>query len=200
MARTATGKRDPRVDAYIDGVAPFAKPIIMQVREVVHVACPDIVETLMWGHPSFDHHGIVCGMSAFKEHCVVSFWKAALLGDPTLLRREVKSVDDLPSPRAFARLVKQAAKLNEDGVTVPEEPRKRPSETRTLDVPDVLTNALRKNKKAQATFEAFSYSNKREYVEWITEAKSGDTRQKRLEQAIEWIAEGKPRNWKYMKK
>lgn len=200
MARSATAKRDPRVDAYIAGAAPFAKPIITQVREVVHEACPGIGETIKWGHPSFDHHGMVCGVAAFKAHCVLSFWKAALLDDATLIRREVKSVDDLPSRRDLARLVKQAATLNEDGVTVPEEARKRPSETRSLEVPDVLTNALRKNKKAQATFDAFSYSNKKDYVEWIAEAKSDDTRLKRLEQAVEWMAEGKPRNWKYMKK
>ena len=200
MARSATPKRDQRVDAYIAGVAPFAKAIVMHVREVVHEACPDIVETLKWGHPSFDHHGMVCGVAAFKAHCVVSFWKAALLGDAGLIRREVRSVDDLPSRRELVRLVKEAAKLNEDGVKVEGEPRKKPSDDRTLKVPDVLTSALRKNKKAQATFEAFSYTNKKDYVEWITEAKSDDTRQKRLDQAIEWMAEGKPRNWKYMKK
>jgi uncharacterized protein YdeI (YjbR/CyaY-like superfamily) len=167
----------------------------------VHEACPEIVETVKWGHPSFDHHGLVCGISAFTAHCAFSFLKAQLLdGTGDLLRREVKSVDDFPSRRELVRLVKQAAKLNEDGVTVPEEPRKRPSEARTLEVPDVLTDALRKNKKAQATFDAFSYTNKKDYVEWITEAKSDDTRQKRLDQAIEWMAEGKPRNWKYMKK
>src|SRR5215510_6512643 len=200
MARSVAAKRDSRIDAYITKAAPFAKPIITHVRDVVHEACPEIVETLKWGHPSFDHHGIVCGVAAFKAHCVLSFWKAALLGDAALLQRQVTSVADLPGRRDFLRLVKQAAKLNEDGVTVPEEPRKRPSETRALDVPDVLTNALRKNKKAQATFDAFSHTNKKDYVEWITEAKSDDTRQKRLDQAIEWMAEGKTRNWKYQKK
>jgi uncharacterized protein YdeI (YjbR/CyaY-like superfamily) len=200
VARSASASRDPRIDAYIAGAPPFAKPIITQVRDVVHEACPEIVETLKWGHPSFDHHGIVCGVATFKAHCVLSFWKAALLDDASLIRREVKSIDDLPSRRDLARLVKEAARLNADGVTAPEEPRKRPSETRTLKVPDGLATALRKNKKAQATFDAFSYTNKKDYVEWITEAKSDDTRQKRLEQAIEWMAEGKPRNWKYMKK
>jgi uncharacterized protein YdeI (YjbR/CyaY-like superfamily) len=199
MARSATATRDPRIDAYIVKAAPFAKPIITHVRDVVHEACPEIVETLKWGHPSFDHHGIVCGVAAFKAHCVLSFWKAALLGDAKLLQRQVKSVDDLPGRRDFVRLVTQAAKLNEDGVTLREEPRKRPSDTRTLDVPDVLTNALRKNKKAQAAFDAFSFTNKKEYVEWIAEAKSDDTRQARLAQAIEWMADGKSRNWKYQK-
>jgi uncharacterized protein YdeI (YjbR/CyaY-like superfamily) len=200
MARSASARRDPRIDAYIAKAAPFAKPILTHVREVVHEACPKIVEMIRWGHPSFDHQGMVCGMTAFKEHCVVSFWKAALLGDESLLRREVRTVADLPARRDLAGLVKQAARLNEDGVTLPVEPRKRPSETRALDVPDVLTNALRTNKKAQATFDAFSSSNKKDYVEWIAEAKSDDTRRKRLEQAIEWMAEGKPRNWKYRKK
>src|SRR5262245_11579047 len=149
MARTATGKRDPRVDAYIDGAAPFAKPILSQVREVVHEACPDVVETIKWGHPSFDHHGIVCGVAAFNAHCVLNFWKASLLGDAGLIRHEVKTVADLPSRRELARLIKQAAKLNEDGIKVPEEPRKKSSEERTLKVPAVLGSALRANKKAQ---------------------------------------------------
>jgi uncharacterized protein YdeI (YjbR/CyaY-like superfamily) len=200
MARSATAKRDQRVDAYLAGIAPFAKAIVMHVREVAHEACPEIVETLKWGHPSFDHHGMVCGVAAFKAHCVVSFWKAALLGDAGLIRLEVKSVDDLPSRRELVSLVRQAAKLNEDGVKGTEKPRKKPSDERTLKVPDVLTSALRKNKQAQATFDAFSYTNKKDYVEWITDAKSDDTRQKRLDQAVEWMAEGKPRNWKYMKK
>jgi len=195
------GQRDPRVDEYIDKAAPFAKPIVAHLREVVHAACPEIVETIKWGHPSFTHHGIVCGIAAFKEHCALSFWKAELLdGAGDLIRRELRSVDDFPSRRDLLRLLKQAATLNEQGVKVPEEPRKRASEPQALTVPDVLMKALRKSKKAAATFEAFSHSNKKEYVEWIEEAKSDETRQRRLETAIAWMAEGKPRNWKYMKK
>jgi uncharacterized protein YdeI (YjbR/CyaY-like superfamily) len=201
MARPQMAKRDARIDTYIAQAAPFAKPILAQIRDVVHEAVPEVIETMKWSHPSFDHHGIVCGMAAFKAHCVLNFWKAPLLdGKGELFRREIKTVDDLPGRREFVRLVRQAAKLNEDGVKVPEEPRKAPQEKRALNVPDDLIAALRKNKKALAAWEAFSYSNQKEYVEWITEAKAEETRQRRLETAVEWIAEDKPRNWKYMKK
>lgn len=193
------GSRDPRVDAYIAKAAPFAKPILDDFREAVHEGCPDVVETLKWGHPAFEHHGIMCGISAFKEHCAYGFWKAALL-EGVEIRREVKSAGELPKRRDLIRLVKQAAKLNEDGVKVPAtQPRKRASGPRELKVPDILTRALRQ-KKAAAAFEDLSYSHKKEYVEWIEEAKTEETRQRRLETAVAWIAEGKPRNWKYMKK
>ena len=195
------GQRDSRVDAYIAKAAPFAQPILTHFRDIVHEACPEIVENVRWGNPNFDHHGVVCGMSAFKAHCTYGFWKASLLdgADPPM-RRRVESVDDFPSRRELIRLIKLAAKLNEDGVKAPEQPRARPTEARELEVPDFFKRALRKNKKALASFEGFSYSHKKEYVEWIAEAKTDDTRQRRIEAAIEWMAEGKPRNWKYMRK
>jgi uncharacterized protein YdeI (YjbR/CyaY-like superfamily) len=64
-------------------------------------------------------------------------------------------------------------------------------------VPQDLKSALARNAKARAAFEGFSPSHRREYVEWIEDAKRDDTRRKRLATAIEWMGEGKPRNWKY---
>lgn len=196
--------RDPRIDAYIKKAAPFARPILTHLRAVVHEACPDVVETLKWSSPSFEHKGILCGMAAFKAHCVFGFWKHSLLFDGVDEKArtamgsygKLVSLDDLPSKTEMKRLVKKAMKLNEDGVKAPRDktPKKKPPS-----MPRELEAALGKNKKARAVFDAFSPSHQREYMEWIGEAKGEDTRQRRLETALEWIAQGKPRNWKYMK-
>lgn len=197
------GQRDPRVDAYIARSADFARPILEQLREVVHAACPDVEETVKWGMPYFLHHGMLCGMASFKAHCTFSFWKGSLVVDGGGERRDdamgqfgrLTAVSDLPSRRVLAGYVKAAMRLNEDGVPAPARGSRRPKPEAA--VPDDMMAALRKNRKAQATFEGFSPSHRREYVEWITEAKRDETRRRRLAQAIEWLAAGKPRNWKY---
>jgi uncharacterized protein YdeI (YjbR/CyaY-like superfamily) len=198
------GTRDPRVDAYIDHAADFARPILMHIRETVHRNCPQVEETLKWRMPTFMYHGMLCGMAAFKQHCSFGFWKHALVvgadggpeggADGMGQFGKITKVSELPPPRALAGYIRKAMQLNEQGVTAPRATAKR----RTLAVPDDLTIALKNNRKAAATFEAFSPTNKRDYVEWIVEAKREETRSKRLAQAIEWMAEGKPRNWKYM--
>lgn len=199
------GKRDPRVDAYIGKSADFAKPILTHVREVVHSACPDVEETMKWSVPHFDYKGTLGGMAAFKAHCAFGFWKGALVtGEATKAQDAMGSfgritkVSDLPPKAALASFVKRAMKLNEENVPrpkskVPTLPKKE------IPVPDYLVSALKKNRKAQATFDAFSPSHRREYLEWITEAKQEDTRRRRMAQAIEWMSEGKARNWKYEK-
>jgi len=195
---------DPRVDKYIEKAADFAKPILIHLRETVHKADPDMEETLKWGMPSFMHKGIVCGMAAFKAHCTFGFWKHSLMVDkcnPDANKDEeamgnfgrITSIKDLPSKKELMALVKKAVKLNEDGVKI--KIQKKPKAP--LVVPKELTAALKKNKKAQATFEKFPYSHKKEYAEWISEAKTEATRDKRLATAIEWLSEGKSRNWKY---
>jgi hypothetical protein len=186
-------RKDPRVDAYIANAAPFARPILHRVRKVVHTACPDVAETLKWRTPTFMHHGILCGIAAFKAHCMLGFWKGALLETDGL--DCLTSVKDLPSDRRLIALVKRAAALNEQGVKVPRRAaRARPP----LKVPGDVTAALKKNARARATFAAFSPSHKREYLEWVTEAKTDATRQRRLDAAIAWMAQGKVRNWKYV--
>jgi uncharacterized protein YdeI (YjbR/CyaY-like superfamily) len=195
--------RDPRVDAYIEKSAPFARPILVHLREVVHAACPEVVETIKWGMPSFEHKGLLCGMAAFKQHATFGFWKHAQVveGDRKALDAmgsfgKLTSVADLPPKRALAGYVKKAKKLNDDGVPAVREKR---APRKALPMPPEFTAALAKNKRARATFEGFPPGKRREYVDWIAEAKGADTRQRRLAQAIEWLAEGKARNWKYEK-
>ena len=203
------GKKDRRVDDYIARSAPFAKPILRHLRSVVHAACPSIEETLKWSSPSFTHKGIVCGMAAFKEHCVFGFWKEALLRDriARLPRGEgeamgqfgrITSVSQLPGDRVMMRLVRAAVELNERGIKSPT--RSKPRGERKLRVPGHFMDALRKNRRALETFTGFTYSNQKEYVDWVTEAKGEETRRRRMETSVAWMAEGKIRNWKYIRK
>lgn len=199
------GTKDPRVDAYIARSADFARPILTHLREVVHAACPDVEEAMKWSFPHFMYKGILCSMAAFKEHCTFGFWKASLVLDPADRSDEqaagqfgrITKIGDLPSKTALRGYVKKAMELNDAGVKPA--PRARPKAKPELVVPDDLAAALAKHTKARATFESFSPSHRREYVEWITGAKGADTRQRRLETALEWMAEGKSRNWKYAK-
>lgn len=191
----AMANRDPRIDAYIQKSPEYAKPILDYFRDIVHSAVPGVEEKIRWSAPSFDYEGPLCGMAAFKSYCAFHFWKAPLLGTEEIGR--VASIEDLPPKKELVATVKKAARLNEQGVKVTR-PKKSPKpEAKT---PPDLTAALKKNTKASAAFQNFSPSHRREYVEWITGAKSDETRKRRVEQAIEWIAEGKPRNWKYMKR
>lgn len=196
------GTRSPLVDAYIAKARPFAQPILEHLRDVVHDACPDVVEEMKWSMPHFTHHGMLAGMAAFKEHCSFGFWKAKLIMDQDAMSREamghfgcIRSLDDLPSKRTLADYVKKAARLNEEGVKLPRRPRAKAA--RPVSVPADLAAALRRSRKARENFESFSPSHRREYIEWITEAKRAETREKRLATTIEWLEEGKSRNWKY---
>jgi uncharacterized protein YdeI (YjbR/CyaY-like superfamily) len=202
------GTRDPRVDAYIEKAQPFAKPILVHLRTVVHSACPGVEETMKWSHPHFDYKGIFCAMTAFKQHCGFGFWKGSLLrgrvkGMPATPEEgvgqfgRITSLADLPSEKTLKAIVKAAAKLNDDNVVVP---RRKPKPKPPLKVPAYFTAALKKNKKASAAFDAFPPSHRRDYVEWVTEAKTEETRDRRLATSMEWIAEGKGRNWKYERK
>ena len=198
------GKKDKRIDAYIAKAADFAKPILNHLRELVHTACPDVQETIKWSFPNFDYKGVFCSMAAFKEHCSFGFWKAAIMQDAEKLKENqetsmghlgrIKSLADLPPDKVLIGYIKEAAKLNDEGVKLP--PRQK-SEKKELIIPDYFTKALNKNKTANKAFEAFSPSHKREYVEWITEAKTEETRNKRMARALEQMTEGKALNWKY---
>ncbi|HEY2583721.1 MAG TPA: YdeI/OmpD-associated family protein [Mucilaginibacter sp.] len=196
---------DSRVDAYIAKSAEFAKPILEYIRDVVHEASPLITETIKWGFPFFDYKGPVCNMSAFKQHIGFGFWKASLLNDPHQMLRfgdekagsfgDIKSVADLPPKEIIIDFVQQAITFNEMGVKVPA--KKVPVEKTELVIPDYFIKYLAKDPKAKEIFDKFSYSHKKEYAEWIVDAKSETTREKRMETALEWISEGKSRNWKY---
>jgi hypothetical protein len=193
---------DPRVDAYIAKAPPFAQPILKHVRAAVHAGCPEVVETIKWSVPSFEYKGPFCGMAAFKKHVMFGFWKHQLMTDliPKGEHRafgqygRIESIDAVPSQAQIVKLVKVAKKLNDDDVKVPKaaRPKKPPVKT-----PPFLAAALKKNTKAKSHYDAFSPSHKREYVEWLTDAKTTETRDRRLAQAIEWIAQGKGRNWRY---
>lgn len=204
------GKRNAQVDAYIARSPEFARIILAHLRNLVHRSCPEASETIKWGFPHFEYKGILCSMAAFKQHCALSFWKAALLSDRRYVLSRVgrtgmgqfgrlKSLSDLPPDSMIRSCIKEAMDLNEKGTKVPA----RGSRTRTktpLPVPPDLKRALTRNAKALKTFERFSASHRREYIEWITTAKTEVTRMKRLETAIQYMAQGKVRNWKYLRK
>lgn len=218
---------DPRIDAYIARAAPFAQPILEHLRAVVHAACPQVEETIKWGMPSFVYGGkILCGMGAFKQHATFGFWQgASVVGASPERSREAMGqfgrltrVGDLPGKRELSKLLKQAMVLiDARGKKTAGKPaaNKTPAgRTATSDVPasktrapkppvvipDDLAAALKKNAKARATYAAFPVSQQREYVEWIESAKREQTRSSRVAQAVEWMAEGKIRNWKYVAK
>jgi uncharacterized protein YdeI (YjbR/CyaY-like superfamily) len=204
-------KKDARVDAYIKNAASFAQPIMAHLRKLIHEACPDVEETIKWSFPNFDYKGsIMCSMAAFKNHIAFSFWKASLMKHADKFELNAKSevsmghmgkitsIKDLPSDKQMLAYIKEAAKLNELGIKAPSKSKTVP--VKEIETPVYLSNALNKNAKAKATFDKFSYSNKKEYIVWLEDAKTETTREKRLAEAIEWMAEGKIRNWKYVKK
>ena len=198
---------DPRIDAYIERAAPFARPILVHVRALVRQACPGVEETIKWGMPTFMHAGgILCGMATFKQHASFGFWKHAMVvgegeradekpRDGMGSYGKLTALDDLPTKKILLAHIRKAMKLNEDGVKVPAARKAAPRPA--PETPADLLAAFKQDKAAQATFDAFPPSCKREYIEWIVEAKREDTRAKRLAQAVEWLAEGKRRNWKY---
>jgi uncharacterized protein YdeI (YjbR/CyaY-like superfamily) len=201
-------KTNPLLDAYIKDAEPFAQPILKHLRNLVHTACPEVEETIKWGFPHFDYKGVMCSMAAFKKHCAFGFWKSAIMADKEKVMevkdrgamgnfQRITSLSDLPADRILIAYIKEAKKLNEEKVKLP--PRKKAT-VKKLIVPAYFLKAIKRNNTAWKNFENFSYSNKKEYVEWIEEAKTDATREKRMETAVEWISEGKSRNWKYMKK
>ena len=203
------GMRDQRIDAYIQNARDFAHPILSHVRTLVHKACPDVEETIKWGFPHFDYRGMMFSMAAFKEHCAMGFWKAALLPDPDGILQigesasamgnlgRLRDKKDLPSDRILVKYIKAAAAMNESGVRAPTKVR-RPA--KPLAAPSYFTTAVKKNPVAFAAFKNFRPSHKREYVEWVTAAKTKETRLRRLATAVKWMSEGKSHNWRYSTK
>jgi len=198
-------KKDPRVDAYITKAPEFARPILIRLRAAVHAACPEVEESIKWGMPSFAYHGILCGMAAFKRHAAFGFWKSKLVldrngkpADESMGRNgRLTSIDDLPPRRTLEGYIRAAMRLNAAGVTVPRRAARTKPSPRT---PSDFSTAIRRSARAQAAYARFSPSMKREYIQWIVEAKTDPTRQRRIETAVAWIADGKQRNWKYATK
>ncbi len=200
------GTRDKRIDAYIAKSADFAQPILRELREVIHEGCPEVEETMKWSFPHFMYKGMLCSMASFKEHCAFGFWKGSLIVNG----KENKAVDgmgqfgrisslkELPAKRVLLGYIKKAVQLNDEGVKAPAWSKPKTG-NKDLKVPDYFLASVKKNKKALTAFEGFPYSKKKEYVDWVTEAKTEETRERRLETSVEWLAEGKSRNWKYEK-
>lgn len=197
-------KTSSAIDAYILKAQPFAQPILNHLRALVHHACPEVVETVKWGMPFFDYKGPLCNMAGFKQHCSFGFWKASLMKDPALMQAaatetamghfgKITSLKDLPSDKKMIAYIKEAMKLNDAGIKV----EKKAVVKKETIIPAYFTKELNKNLKAKDTFNQFSASCKREYVDWIVDAKTEATRIKRMTQAIAWMEEGKKRNWKY---
>jgi uncharacterized protein YdeI (YjbR/CyaY-like superfamily) len=198
------GKRDPHIDAYIAKAAEFARPILRHLRELVHQGCPSVQETFKWSMPAFEYRGLLCQMAAFKHHATFGFWKHELV----VGKREeqaamgqfgrLTSLRDLPADESMLGYMRKAAELNAAGIKAPSKLRPKPGRTRDLALPGYFVAALKKNERARKNFDSFSYSHRKEYVEWLTEAKREETRQRRLEKALAMLAQNKPRNWKYL--
>ena len=201
-------KFEPKVDAYIDKAQPFAQPILKHIRETVHEMCPEAEEVIKWNFPHFTYQEKnLCSMASFKEHCAFGFWLENVMTTMKELTKgkekeamfaygKIKKVEDLPNKKQMKALISEAMELTEMGVTTG---KADPIKTE-LEVPEDFQNALDQNKKAKIIFEEKSPSFRKEYISWIVDAKTEATRNKRLEQALEWISEGKGRNWKYEKK
>jgi uncharacterized protein YdeI (YjbR/CyaY-like superfamily) len=195
-------KRNPDVDAYVTQAPTFAKPILKRLRTTIHKGCPKVVEEIKWGAPFYLYQKrVLCATMAFKGHCALVFWKAALIvkkngkkakSELKQLRR-ISSLQDLPSERELLAYIRLAMHFNEPTTQLP--PREKRSAP--VKVPSDLMRALRSNRKALATFNAFTPTRKKDYIYWITGAKTEKTRAHRLATAVEWMSQGKPRNWKY---
>jgi uncharacterized protein YdeI (YjbR/CyaY-like superfamily) len=208
------GTKDPRIDAYIARSADFAKPILTHLRELIHDKCPTVEETMKWSFPHFMYTSaadrksrVLCNMASFKQHCAFGFWYKGgwVMSDESKPSSEgmgqygkITSLADLPKDKELIKQIKDAVKLHDSGIKPPARPKS--TEKKELETPNDLAAALKKNKKALATFQRFSYTNKKDYLDWITEARTDETRKKRLETAVEWMSDGKSRHWKYQKK
>lgn len=196
------------VDTYISKAKPFAQPVLAFLREAVHRAVPDVQEEMKWSRPFFMYRGVILGnMAAFKEHCSFGLWgeemaealrsTGRISGEAMGSFGRITSVGDLPPSAELESYVRHAAKLIANGTRTKSIQRvaKPPRSERPM--PEALLTAFRTNKAAAAKFAQLSPSCRREYVDWIAEAKREDTRARRVATAVEWIAEGKSRNWKY---
>jgi uncharacterized protein YdeI (YjbR/CyaY-like superfamily) len=201
-------KHNPKVDAYAEKVLDFAKPILTHLRSLIHATCPEVVEEVKWGIPHFDYQGdMMCIFAAYKQHCSFTFYKDALMGDARLRANDgvpaakrfmgkLTSVADLPPDRELKSWIKEAMVLNVQGLKLPARESKTPKE---VGMPVAFAEKLQANPKVKKIFESKSASFQKEYKLWIGEAKTEATRDKRIEEAMAWIAEGRGRFWKYAK-
>ena len=196
-----------RVDDYISTIAPWQQAILQKFRALIHQACPDVEESIKWSRPAFGYKGIVCGISGFKHYCSLGFWKESVLKEmPGLDSAVLEAVgkvhegSKLPSDAAILKLLREAVRLNEEDIKIPKPAAGKSLDKSRLTMPADFEKALRGNGAARATFENFPPSAQREYLMWLEDAKTVATRGKRMATALEWIAEGKQRHWKYQTK
>ena len=201
---TSKSSRDARVDAYIAAAAPFARPLLEHIRAAMHAACPDLVEDIKWNHPFFLLDGKpFANMAAFKAHCTLGFWRGGrAVAEPGDAKEKamgqfgrLQTLADLPAAAALRRRVVEARDAwlaaRETKAAAPRTAREKPA------LPDDFAAALRTQRAAQKAFDGFTPGQQNEYVDWVLEARREATRASRIAQAVEWIAEGKTRNWKY---
>ncbi|KAB7530368.1 hypothetical protein F8C76_02335 [Flagellimonas olearia] len=199
---------NPKVDDYIAASEDFAKPILEHWRQLVHTTCPDVEEAIKWGIPHFDYKGdFMCVMASYKNHCSFTFIKAELMNDPRLKESKgqkpiqrflgkITAISGLPPEKEFRAMLKEAMTLNEKGIKINP---KKSEKTKIIEVPDYFVKELEANPKAKEVFESKSPSFRKNYLVWITGAKTEGTRQQRIKQSLEWISEGKDRFWQYKK-
>ena len=193
---------DPRIDEKIARAADFARPILEHWRALVHKTVPGVEEAIKWGMPHFVYKGKnIAGMASFKAHCAVM-----VHGDGRQDSADgsggmgsygkITSLADLPPDEQLAATLRTAMERIDRGEKAPwrQQP---PKPKRTIEVPQDMAAGLAANPAAAQHWQALAPSHRYEYLEWITGAKRDETRVKRLGQALEWLAEGKRRNWKY---
>ena len=195
-----------KVDTYIKDAADFAQPVLIYLRALVHKCCPEVEETIKWGVPNFLYRGgILCNMAAFKQYCSFGFWNAKQMEDPDGLFvadtagsiGRIRSLNDLPPEALLVKYIKAAVLLHGNGLKTTVKSSPQPNEAVEITLPEYLRDALAAHPKAADVFTAFSRSHKKEYIDWLEGAKTDATRNKRIAQALEWMAEGRSRNWKY---
>ena len=201
-------KFNPQFDEYIEKTADFAKPIMEYLRQIIHETCPEVEEIIKWGIPHFDYKGdMMCILAGYKNHCSFSLYKAELMSDTKIIESvkagqkmgymdKLKSLSDLPAKETLVAYIKEAMVLDENGVKKAKPVSEKP---KVIEVPDYFSEKLATNPLAKEIFESKSSSFRKDYLVWITDAKTEATRQKRIEQSLEWIAEGKGRFWQYEK-
>lgn len=201
-------KKDPRIDEYIKNAKPFAQPILKHLRKLIHEIVPEVEETVKWGMPAFEYKGPIFSMASFKEHCAFAFWKSPLMKDAELFRNnkgeggmgdlgKVKSVEDLPGDKLMKQYLLEAKRINDQGIKLE---KKKPRSSEEPEIHPEFEKQLKKNKGAFSFFKSSSPSCRKEYINWINEAKRDETRNTRIATAVEWLSEGKGKNWKYEKK
>jgi uncharacterized protein YdeI (YjbR/CyaY-like superfamily) len=203
---------NPQFDEYQAAASEFARPIMAHLRKLVHAQCPEVVEQIKWGIPHFDYKGeMLCIFAGYKNHCAFTFWKESLMSDARLKANpdakaakrfmgKLTALSDLPPDGELIAFIQEAMALNDQGVKIAPRRDARPASAADIAIPDAFAEQLSRHAQTNEVFQSKSPSFRKEYIVWIADAKTDQTRQKRIDEALEWIAEGKGRFWKYEKK